>query len=517
MKGEGKNSSRRSTTPPTNPQEENDLTQDPMDLIWYVRTVGLDESVINSISKCKYKRDEGLVEGTACSVCLNEFREDENLRLLPKCRHAFHLPCIDTWLRSHVSCPLCRANVVSNPSSSPLTDQCSISSDSVDESWMENSRTPIQVGGNQSEVVVGSQSFAHDNVSELNLSSRHMNCGFRALSDLIDTCRSRGCSIEMMEDEIQRVRSSISMDSLSSAMIGTSLANLPSIDSEGSSPASGVYSKGSKISNFGESSSQKRTFLKHGWSQSISKMLSNGSKGTSLQKAKLCYNRNTLTMPSAPTNTTTHQDHIRCNVGSSGLQESFINSITVCKYKRGEGLIEGTECSICLSEFHEDENLRLLPNCIHAFHLPCIDTWLKSNVNCPLCRMNVISNQMSSSSSSSLSFGSSDETQNHIGLGINGGNGVGENHSHTHVDVSALEASSSPRVDCGLRPQSDLGAVEMMNADIQLVRITVSMDSAAASVISEEAPQLTELVQSKENRSQASLDSDNKQNNGSLF
>ncbi|XXG40455.1 hypothetical protein AAC387_Pa01g1167 [Persea americana] len=232
---------------------------------------------------------------------------------------------------------------------------------------------------------------------------------------------------------------------------------------------------------------------------------------------KLCYNRNTSTRPSAPTNTTTHQDHIRCNVGSSGLQESFINSITVCKYKRGEGLIEGTECSICLSEFHEDENLRLLPNCIHAFHLPCIDTWLKSNVNCPLCRMNVISNQMSSSSSSSLSFGSSDETQNQFGLGINGGNGVGGNHSHTHVDVSALEASSSPRVDCGLRPQSDLGAVEMMNADIQLVRITVSMDSAAASVISEEAPQLTELVQSKENRSQASLDSDNKQNNGSLF
>ncbi|RWR79311.1 RING-H2 finger protein ATL52-like protein [Cinnamomum micranthum f. kanehirae] len=286
-----RNSLRRSTTPPTDPQEENDLTHDPMDLIWYVRTVGLDESVIKSISMCKYKRGEGLVEGTVCSVCLNEFREDENLRLLPKCSHAFHLPCIDTWLTSHVSCPLCRANVVSNPSSSPLTDQCSISSDSVDESWMENSRTPIQVGGNQSEVVGGNQSFAHDNVSELNLSSRRMNCGFRALSDLIDTCRSRGCSIEMMEDEIQRVRSSISMDSLSSAMIGISLANLPSIDSEGSSPASGVYSTGSKKSNFGESSSQKRTFLKHGWSQSISKMLSNGSKGTSLQKGPVLMKR----------------------------------------------------------------------------------------------------------------------------------------------------------------------------------------------------------------------------------
>ncbi|GFQ06016.1 RING-H2 finger protein atl52, partial [Phtheirospermum japonicum] len=55
---------------------------------------------------------DGLIEGTECAVCLSEFRENESLRLLPKCRHAFHLPCIDTWLRSQSSCPLCRAGVV---------------------------------------------------------------------------------------------------------------------------------------------------------------------------------------------------------------------------------------------------------------------------------------------------------------------------------------------------------------------------------------------------------------------
>ncbi|XP_058751961.1 RING-H2 finger protein ATL54-like [Vicia villosa] len=84
--------------------------------IWYIRTQGLQQSVINAISVCKYKKGEGLIEGTDCSVCLSEFEEDESLRLLPKCHHAFHLPCIDTWLSSHTNCPMCRAPIVStNP------------------------------------------------------------------------------------------------------------------------------------------------------------------------------------------------------------------------------------------------------------------------------------------------------------------------------------------------------------------------------------------------------------------
>ncbi|KAE8671512.1 putative F-box family protein [Hibiscus syriacus] len=62
----------------------------------------------------KYKKDERLIEGSECSVCLNEFQEDESPRLLPKCSHGFHLAYIDTWLRSHQNCPLCRAPVVSD-------------------------------------------------------------------------------------------------------------------------------------------------------------------------------------------------------------------------------------------------------------------------------------------------------------------------------------------------------------------------------------------------------------------
>ncbi|CAN4111945.1 unnamed protein product [Withania somnifera] len=74
---------------------------------------------------------------------------------------------------------------------------------------------------------------------------------------------------------------------------------------------------------------------------------------------------------------------------TEGLQQSVISAITIRKYKRGEGLIEGTVCSVCLSEFQVDETLRILPKCNHAFHIPCIDTWLSSHPNCPLCRASI--------------------------------------------------------------------------------------------------------------------------------
>uniref|UniRef100_A0A7N0T308 RING-type domain-containing protein n=1 Tax=Kalanchoe fedtschenkoi TaxID=63787 RepID=A0A7N0T308_KALFE len=48
-------------------------------------------------------------DGT-CAVCLGEFEDGEMIRVLPECLHSFHAPCIDMWLYSHSSCPLCRAN-----------------------------------------------------------------------------------------------------------------------------------------------------------------------------------------------------------------------------------------------------------------------------------------------------------------------------------------------------------------------------------------------------------------------
>lgn len=70
----------------------------------------------------------------------------------------------------------------------------------------------------------------------------------------------------------------------------------------------------------------------------------------------------------------------------SGLDQAFINALPVFRYKEIMGLKEPFDCAVCLSEFSEQDELRLLPLCSHAFHIDCIDTWLLSNSSCPLCR-----------------------------------------------------------------------------------------------------------------------------------
>ncbi|EOY20660.1 RING/U-box superfamily protein [Theobroma cacao] len=70
----------------------------------------------------------------------------------------------------------------------------------------------------------------------------------------------------------------------------------------------------------------------------------------------------------------------------SGLDQSVIDSLPVFYYKDIMGLKEPFDCAVCLCEYSDQDKLRLLPMCSHAFHIDCIDTWLLSNSTCPLCR-----------------------------------------------------------------------------------------------------------------------------------
>ncbi|CAL4970291.1 unnamed protein product [Urochloa decumbens] len=46
-----------------------------------------------------------------CPVCLEDVEAGEMVRRLPACGHLFHVECIDMWLHSHATCPLCRCQV----------------------------------------------------------------------------------------------------------------------------------------------------------------------------------------------------------------------------------------------------------------------------------------------------------------------------------------------------------------------------------------------------------------------
>ena len=60
--------------------------------------------------------------------------------------------------------------------------------------------------------------------------------------------------------------------------------------------------------------------------------------------------------------------------------------------KKDDELIE-TDCNICMDHFAYRQYKRTLPKCNHTFHKKCIDSWLKKNSSCPVCRQEYIPSQ----------------------------------------------------------------------------------------------------------------------------
>ncbi|KAJ9135018.1 hypothetical protein P3X46_032242 [Hevea brasiliensis] len=173
---------------------------------WHVSTTGLDEVIIKSITMVKYKKGDGLIEGTDCSVCLSEFQEDESLRLLPKCSHAFHVYCIDTWLKSHSNCPLCRANIVfiSAAALPPLPPPV-MESLQANESSHDSHRTNGNAAVTQDiERVVSEEEIEQNNGGD-------SKTPLRVFSDL-GNLQERDAIIQIRDERYPPVRRSFSMD-----------------------------------------------------------------------------------------------------------------------------------------------------------------------------------------------------------------------------------------------------------------------------------------------------------------
>ncbi|XP_066374381.1 RING-H2 finger protein ATL46-like [Miscanthus floridulus] len=104
--------------------------------LFHPHDAGVDQAFIDALPVFPYRAIAAAAaakdhdsEPFDCAVCLCEFADDDKLRLLPTCGHAFHVPCIDAWLLSHSTCPLCRGSILAeadyyysspSPSSSSL-------------------------------------------------------------------------------------------------------------------------------------------------------------------------------------------------------------------------------------------------------------------------------------------------------------------------------------------------------------------------------------------------------------
>ncbi|XP_058211640.1 RING-H2 finger protein ATL66-like [Rhododendron vialii] len=78
-------------------------------------STGLDKATINCLPIVQYGSSlsaDSTCRVGECSICLAMFQVGDKVKVLPLCYHGFHSECVDEWLRSRPSCPLCRACVV---------------------------------------------------------------------------------------------------------------------------------------------------------------------------------------------------------------------------------------------------------------------------------------------------------------------------------------------------------------------------------------------------------------------
>ncbi|XP_070037102.1 RING-H2 finger protein ATL33 [Nicotiana tabacum] len=77
---------------------------------------------MDMVLNVNYKKETSSDEsGNECPVCLTAFVEGEEVRQLKTCKHMYHVVCIDKWLYSHSSCPVCRASIpVKRPRRPPV-------------------------------------------------------------------------------------------------------------------------------------------------------------------------------------------------------------------------------------------------------------------------------------------------------------------------------------------------------------------------------------------------------------
>jgi hypothetical protein len=107
--------------------------------------------------RIKSEQEKNKQETNNCSICFDTMSNNGPLTTTP-CGHKFHSECLNTWLRTKNTCPLCRAQVqapVIVPQINPqLAQQIADANDDanelailqmVDDYWTEQGRRPIEV------------------------------------------------------------------------------------------------------------------------------------------------------------------------------------------------------------------------------------------------------------------------------------------------------------------------------------------------------------------------------------
>ncbi|XP_027344080.1 putative RING-H2 finger protein ATL69 [Abrus precatorius] len=89
-----------------------------------VIVMGLEKSMVDAYPKMVIGESRRLPKPNEgpCAICLSEYLPQETIRCVPDCHHCFHVECVDEWLRTSATCPLCRNSPAPTPAATPLSE-----------------------------------------------------------------------------------------------------------------------------------------------------------------------------------------------------------------------------------------------------------------------------------------------------------------------------------------------------------------------------------------------------------
>lgn len=100
--------------------------------------LGLNKEVREMLPIIVFKQSFS-VKDTQCSVCLGDYQAEDKLQQIPACGHTFHMDCIDLWLATNTTCPLCRLSLLaSRASDEPTDNQANETNQSPESPGVEN-------------------------------------------------------------------------------------------------------------------------------------------------------------------------------------------------------------------------------------------------------------------------------------------------------------------------------------------------------------------------------------------
>ncbi|KAH9316226.1 hypothetical protein KI387_024853 [Taxus chinensis] len=296
---------------------------------------GLDIMVVESLPVISHNLVKGLKTGSECAVCLTDFEEKIMVRLLPKCSHAFHPQCIDMWLFSHNTCPVCRTSLLPSATGADL-------------------RVPDPQ-------TTGEQGTSHH--PDL---SGYLSVHIRLV-------------LGKMENFVALSPAYTGSFPLASNLSFVPPLKIVSLARNNSSDKS--------YQNYNSTDNLNNRF------DPLSAIIIIGMLcflfffGFLFIFLWHCTTRRASRAVGA-----TNNEPVAAT-GGAGLDKTVVDSFQVYRYNLVEGVQTksmGSECAVCLAEFEEEMMVRVLPVCGHAFHLDCIDMWLSSHTTCPMCRSSLL-------------------------------------------------------------------------------------------------------------------------------